>query len=264
MAKKKEKIEKETRVNRNIQIDKNYYDKPVFVLDNIDDNDNNKNIFNYKYFNLILIVVAAILVGILLFYFINYDYFNSKGEVKTVVVDKNYLFLGDSLTEFYDLDKYYPDKKLKVVNSGVKGNTTNNILDNMYNRVYRYNPSDIFILVGTNDIPKNSLQNIFDNYVSIVSQIEKNRPSATIRIISLYPVNHDIRPKDKRTMSAIINLNESLKIFAKNNNIQYIDLYSKLVDENGNLDIRYTKDGLHLNDEGYKIVTEVLSKYMED
>ena len=54
----------------------------------------------------------------------------------------NYLFLGDSITDFYDLDEYYKD--LPVVNSGVSGNTTADILNDMKNRVYNYNPSKYF------------------------------------------------------------------------------------------------------------------------
>ena len=38
----------------------------------------------------------------------------------------------------------------------------------------------------------------------------------------------------------------------------------KLVDDKGYLDKKYTEDGLHLNDEGYEVVTSVLMKYMEE
>ena len=40
-------------------------------------------------------------------------------------------------------------------------------------------------------------------------------------------------------------------------------MYSKLQDEQGNLQTQYTVDGLHLNDEGYQIVAGVLQKYMK-
>ena len=47
-------------------------------------------------------------------------------------VPDNYLFLGDSITDFYDLDKYYKD--LPVVNSGISGNTIDDILKDMKKR----------------------------------------------------------------------------------------------------------------------------------
>ena len=66
-------------------------------------------------------------------------------EKEVIKVPDNYLFLGDSITEYYDLDKYYPD--LPVVNSGIAGDTTEDILNDMEGRVYQYNPSKIFIYI---------------------------------------------------------------------------------------------------------------------
>ena len=53
----------------------------------------------------------------------------------------NYLFLGDSITDFYDLDKYFND--YKVVNSGISGNQTSDIYKDIKKRAYVYNPSTI-------------------------------------------------------------------------------------------------------------------------
>ena len=44
--------------------------------------------------------------------------------------------------------------------------------------------------------------------------------------------------------------------------IKYIDLYSELSDDEGNLKKEYSDDALHLNDEGYKVVTSVLKNYL--
>ena len=48
----------------------------------------------------------------------------------------NYLFLGDSITDYYDLDKYY--EGYKVVNSGISGDQTSDILDDLQKRAYVY------------------------------------------------------------------------------------------------------------------------------
>ena len=43
------------------------------------------------------------------------------------------------------------------------------ILGNMNYRVYRYNPTDVFLLIGTNDIlRKYNLQTSYDNCISIL------------------------------------------------------------------------------------------------
>ena len=61
----------------------------------------------------------------------------------------------------------------------------------------------------------------------------------------------------KEVNSELVKLSEKL-------GVTYIDVFSKLVLEDGNLNSKYTDDGLHLNSVGYDTVTEVLSKYVED
>lgn len=265
--KKKTDDNKKTRIDRNISKDKDYYSTPVIIKEDIQNKNKYINeIYDSKLLNMILIIVAAILTGFLLFYFINYDNFNTHKR-NSEVIDKNYVFLGDSITSRYDLDKYFPDYKYRVVNSGIGGDKTSDILDDMEKRVYRYNPSDVFILVGTNDITGDySLQKIYDNYISIINGIKKNRPGAKIKVISTYPVNEEIHPKLKKYKrnDAIKILNKSLKIYCDNNDIVYINLFDKLIDKDGYLKREYTEDGLHINDKGYEVVTKEIRKYMEE
>ena len=52
------------------------------------------------------------------------------------IVDENILFLGDSITYAYDLDKYF--EKHRVVNSSVLGVRTGGILENMKKNPEKY------------------------------------------------------------------------------------------------------------------------------
>ena len=176
----------------------------------------------------------------------------------------NYLFLGDSITEFYDLDKYFPN--MPVVNSGISGNTTEDILNDMKERVYDYNPSKVFLLIGTNDLrDEKSVDEVVDNIKKIIEKIEKNRKEAEIYLESVYPVNEKINKKvvELRNNQDINEINNKIKKYAEEQNITYIDLHKKLVNDEGLLDKKYTRDGLHLNEEGYKVVTEELMKYLK-
>ena len=187
-------------------------------------------------------------------------------EKTIVVVDDNYLFLGDSLTEYYDLDKYYKD--LPVVNSGISGNITEDILNDMDHRVYQYNPSKVFLLIGTNDIQKGiSSLEIVDHIKEILTDIHDNRPYAELYLESLYPVDEDKDASRDRTNEEIIEINKKLKKYCKDKDIVYIDLFQELVDEEDE-DIRikdeYSEDGLHLTDEGYEVVTNKIMKYLKE
>ena len=135
----------------------------------------------------------------------------------------NYLFLGDSITDFYDLDKYY--EGLPVVNSGISGNTTEDILNDMKGRVYNYNPSKVFLLIGTNDLIHDvSVDDIVSNIERIINEINSNEPQAEIYVESVYPVNDDLDEDmvDVRNNDDIMDINEKIEKYCDDNNYTYI------------------------------------------
>ena len=205
-------------------------------------------------------------------HYITFDHNKVRVETKTrkvVTVSPNYLFLGDSITDFYDLEKYFPDDP--VVNSGINGDQTTDILEDMEERVYQYNPSKVFLLIGTNDLQhERSIDEIVDNIKKIVEGIKENRPEAEIYIESIYPINNTDAEKidhdmvGRRTNEDIMTINEKLQQYCQENDVVYIDLYNELIDEDGNLKEEYTKEGLHMSDEGYEAITEKLKQYMDE
>lgn len=219
---------------------------------------------NYNVLITVIFVLMIIFVGFLIFHYTTFNHHKVKVVTKIKEVEKvpdNYLFLGDSITDFYDLDKYYPD--MPTVNSGISGNTTEDILKDMKKRAYQYNPSKVFLLIGTNDLDtKHSKEDIVNNVEKIISELKENRPKAELYIESIYPVNPDVRrsKSGNRNNDDIKQINKELKKYCKENKINYINLYDLLKDENDNLKEEYTKDGLHLSDEGYKVVTEEIKK----
>lgn len=187
-------------------------------------------------------------------------------EVK--VADDNYVFLGDSITDFYDLGQYYSG--LPVINSGINGNNTRDVLESLNDRVYKYNPSKVFILLGTNDyVSLRRNESIKENITKIVEEIHKNRPLAKIYIESIIPItvvddeciHYDfIRVRDNKEIE---DANEILKKICKEKDATFIDTYSLFYDEREGLKLEYTKDGLHLNDNGYRVLTDELMKYIK-
>lgn len=186
-----------------------------------------------------------------------------KEEV--VVMDDNYLFLGDSITEQYDLDEYYND--LPVVNSGISGNKTKDLLNDLNNRVYQYNPSKVFLLIGTNDIQSKVEDDvIINNIKKILEDIHENRPYAKLYLEAIYPVDEGSSGAQDRTNKVIQSINASLEDYCKKNDITFIDMYDLLLDPESDKDRLfedYSKDGLHISDEGYEVITEELMKYIK-
>lgn len=213
-----------------------------------------------------VLMLVSIMCVFLLVIYVKYPKIKYK-TVNKVVMDENIVFVGDSITYMYDLNKYYDG--YNVVNNGIDGEFTWGVLDDLKDRIYKYNPSKVVLLIGTNDIYKNkSVDEINDNVDRIIKGIKTNRTYAEIYLVSLLPVN---RTKDdkvnlnmvkNRTNEMIMEINNKYQEIAKKYNITYIDLYSKLIDDEGNLKLDYTKEGLHLNDNGYKVITRVIKKYI--
>lgn len=180
---------------------------------------------------------------------------------------KDIIFLGDSITDFYDLDKYFD---IPIINSGISGWTTDDILNNLGDKVFKYKPKKIFILIGTNDFRDGKeIDYVYRNIKEIVSQIRKKSRYTTIYIQSIYPVNNTDNKKIEHTMVGcrknedIIELNKKIKTYCNmTKNITYIDMFERLKDEEGNLKLEYTKEGLHISDKGYEVITDILKEYL--
>lgn len=216
---------------------------------------------------LIAIIIIICLLTFIIYHYTTFNHHKVKVVTKIKEVEKvpaNYLFLGDSITDFYDLDKYY--NELPVVNSGISGNTTDDILNDMKKRAYQYNPSKVFLLIGTNDLIHNkSNEEIVEKVEKIIEEIKENRSKAEIYLQSIYPVNYKLSPYmvKSRKNDDIKEINEKLEDYCEDNDITYIDMYDLLKDKDDNFNSKYTKDGLHPNDDGYEVITKELKKYLD-
>ena len=224
---------------------------------------------NIMYYNsLVKLLLAVILIFIIFicFHFVTFNHHKTKIKTVTKYKDKiaeNIVFLGDSITHRYDLDKYFPDNN--VVNSGIDSNVCSDILSDMYNRVYKYNPSKIFILIGTNNlITDDTDEKIISDLKQIINEIHTNLPFSEIYVESIYPVNKDIDDYmvNIRDNERIVTINKEIKKFLKNiEYAKYINIYDSLLKDD-KLNPELSDDGLHVNDKGYEIITEILKKYI--
>ena len=192
----------------------------------------------------------------------------NKSKLDSIKVqDENIVFFGDSITEGYNVKEFYDE--YRVVNSGISGNTTNDLINRIDSDLYDYNPSVVIIQIGTNDIRASIKdEEIINNIKKIIKGIRKNRKNASILIESIYPLNREMDTEywngvnEDYNNKHIIKLNKDIKKLCKIEHIKYIDVYSSLLDDNKNLKEVYSKEGLHLTDLGYYKVTKIIKKYL--
>lgn len=171
------------------------------------------------------------------------------------------IFFGDSITQWGDWCEFLG--KANILNRGIAGDNTNGLLARV-EEVVRHRPERLFILVGTNDINKRMpAASIVANYRRIIDAVREVSPHTHIYVQSVLPINNQLigRQYYSGTNEQITALNAMLKAMAAAAGVTFVDVYTSLLDNTGQLDARYTYDGLHLSGEGYLKWVQVLKQH---
>ena len=182
-------------------------------------------------------------------------------EIRKTGLKVKIVFMGDSITEGWSLSD--PDffKKNSFVNRGIGGQTSPQMLLRFKQDAIHLNPNMVIINAGTNDIAENTgpsnQEMIIDNITSMAEICMKNNIDvalSTILPVFKYSWNENIINVPEKISS----VNKILKKYTENNNIQFIDYYSSMVDEQKGLMSAYGTDGVHPTKEGYKVMADTL------
>lgn len=177
------------------------------------------------------------------------------------------LFVGDSITQEFLVTDYFQDKL--VYNRGIGGDTTVGLLKRMKESIYDLKPKKMFLLIGTNDLAVNlsTPEVIVKNISKIVDLTLEHSPNTEIYVESVYPTltkGYDSITEEalkERANYVIDILNDRLVKLCKEKGITYVDVNTYLKNSDYILKPEYTRDGLHLNTNGYEVVIEQLKPY---
>ena len=176
---------------------------------------------------------------------------------------KTVLFLGDSLTEGYQLDKEdafpflienqlkpkYP--ALKVINGGVSGATTASGLKRL-NWYVKANPDIIVIALGANDGLRG--MNLKESEKNLSALIEKAQ-SKNIKVVLVgmkMPTNYGEPYRSQ--------FEKLFPVLAKKYKLDLIPFLLEGIGGNPKLNLA---DGIHPNSEGHKIMAKTILKVLE-
>ncbi|RAR70667.1 GDSL-type esterase/lipase family protein [Flavobacterium aciduliphilum] len=181
--------------------------------------------------------------------------------------NKNPIILfGDSITEFWKQNNPDLFENNNLMNRGISGQTSSQMLLRFRQDVINLKPSKVIILAGINDIAENtgpiSVETIFGNIVSMVELAKSNH--FKVVLCSVLPSNHLYWNPKINPVEKIAELNTKLKTYALVNHLNFIDYYSAMVDEHLGLDKNFSEDGVHPNTSGYKVMEQLLLKELEN
>ena len=186
--------------------------------------------------------------------------------IKNRIQQKNDLFnevkditlIGNSLFDNWKIEKLNNNS---VANLGIAGISTKQyqeyILDE--NKI-KYIANKTLIMTGTNDIIDESLnfEAILNNINKLIESLLKINKDTKIYFIEI----PSIAFRMDRNKEEIFKLNEYLKNNLEKR-VKYIEVNKYMTDDFKNLKLEYTYDGLHFNEEGYKILEKILEKEIE-
>lgn len=186
------------------------------------------------------------------------------------VEENNIVFYGDSIIEYYDVEHIF--KSLgHVYNCGIGGITSDMLLHFLDEGVIKYQPSQVYILIGTNDLGNTvmaSPRDIALNVKTMVEMIHYNLPKCQIHLISPIPCVEKIH--GYASMHQGLRSNDILKMLMSEYRrvipyeyVDYIDVFSALYDENQELREDVFIDGLHINEDGYALLTEAILNHVK-
>lgn len=162
-------------------------------------------------------------------------------------------FLGDSLTDGYDLAQYYP--QFKTVNRGIGGDTTFGLEQRLQVSAYDLKPKVVVMLIGANNF-----KTMFENYENIVKGLKTNLPDTKLVLLSLTSMSMNW---GRNNELACFN-NVKIKIIAEKYDCEYVDLFTPLFDFEANeLRAEYTVDGGHFTAQGYEVLTQTITPVLE-
>ncbi|PHI16997.1 cytidylyltransferase domain-containing protein [Fusobacterium polymorphum] len=174
------------------------------------------------------------------------DLFN---EVKDITL------IGNSLFDNWKIEKLNNNS---VANLGIAGISTKQYQEYILNQnKIKHIANKTVIMTGTNDIVDKSLnfEDILNNINKLIESLLKINKNTKIYFIEI----PSIAFRMDRNKEEIFKLNEYLK----NNldqSIKYIKVNNYMTDDFKNLKLEYTYDGLHFNEEGYKVLEKILEK----
>ena len=111
---------------------------------------------------------------------------NNRNVIEIKNNKEKIVFAGDSITDRYDLNRFYTYSDKQIINSGISGYRTDDMLSRFNNLIEQYNADKVFLMIGTNDLGKGYDKNLtINNIKQLITQTKKVNPNTKIYLESI-------------------------------------------------------------------------------
>ncbi len=200
-------------------------------------------------------------------------YFSNKSRV---------IFYGDSRA--YQWRYLQKDNSFQFINRGINGQTSSQVLWRFDTDITKLKPKVIVLQVCINDLrmlpnPPKTRNDIVENCQNNIKQIIERADSinADIIVTTIFPVGQGQIPLELRPFWPSLNqmkrsireVNQYIRSLTRSkpsgisNRVIVLDAYS-LLNQQDQDKLKYYKDLLHINQEGYKLLNQELKSILND
>lgn len=189
----------------------------------------------------------------------------------------DFLFIGDSITHYWELPAYFNIPGQLIINRGIGGDTTEYLKKRFSPDALQLNPRYCIMGIGINDsialegdywklIPPLPYHEVLakaeENILDIIHQARASE--TTLILASLLPIEIKLALYERDRKKYICELNQWLAETAEENNLIFADYYSAAVQQGTDRPLAgITYDGLHPNGKGYEIMSAVLKETLK-
>jgi len=164
------------------------------------------------------------------------------------------VFVGSSTIRMWKTAEAFPD--LKVINRGFGGSEIADSVKYAERIILPHKPRIVVVFAGGNDINAGKTpEQVAEDYKALVGKIHAALPRTKIYYLSLFP-NVKRRAQNEKCAK----VNELIQAYAKTDErLGYVDTASRMRAADGGPRPELLRgDGLHMNDDGYKIWNEIV------
>lgn len=172
--------------------------------------------------------------------------------------ENDIIFLGNSITDGGEWCELFQNPNCK--NRGISGDIAHGVLHRL-ETITKGQPAMVFLMIGTNDMSWGiSNDTVALNVHQVVQRIKRDSPRTRIVLQSILPTNdcYGLFKNHTQRWQDVAVINGMLKAIAEEEQIEYLDLYSRFATEEGKMNPKYSNDGLHINGEGYRLWKEMV------
>lgn len=176
------------------------------------------------------------------------------------------VFMGNSITQFwYELDPNFFNSN-NYISRGVAAERSHQLLARFKDDVLNLNPKIVVINGGLNDIAYPYTKYDPDFTFNCITTMAKLAEREGIKVIltSITPAKSfhwNLNATD--VPAKIVAMNARIKQYAIENNMPYVDYYTQMAAEDGDLILEYNEDGVHPLLAGYKVMEPLVKKAID-